>query len=72
MAEALESILGQNAPGVSATNIVRLKRIWEAEYAGWSKRDLSDKRYVYFWADGIHFNVRLEEPDTNRQCMLVL
>lgn len=72
MVEALESILGQNAPGVSATNIVRLKRIWEAEYTGWSKRDLSEKKYVYFWADGIHFNVRLEEPDTNRQCMLVI
>jgi transposase-like protein len=72
MAEALESILGPNAPGVSATNIVRLKRIWEAEYDGWSKRDLSAKKYVYFWVDGIHFNVRLEEPDSNRQCMLVI
>jgi putative transposase len=55
-----------------STNIVRLKRIWETEYADWAKRDLTHKKYVYFWVDGIHFNVRLEEPDTNRQCMLIV
>jgi transposase-like protein len=67
--EALSAILGENAAGLSPTNIVRLKRGWEEEYKEWSRRDLSDKRYVYFWADGIHFNVRLE-PD--RPCMLVI
>jgi putative transposase len=67
--EALSAILGDNAAGLSPTNIVRLKRGWEEEYKEWSRRDLSEKRYVYFWADGIHFNVRLE-PD--RPCMLVI
>ncbi len=67
--EALSAILGENAAGLSATNIVRLKAGWEDEYRQWSRRDLSDKEYVYLWADGIYFNVRLE-PD--RPCMLVL
>jgi transposase-like protein len=69
---ALANILGENAPGLSATNIVRLKKIWEQDYQEWAKRDLSDKRYVYFWADGIYFNVRLEDPENNRQCILVI
>jgi putative transposase len=68
----LESILGKNASGLSATNIVRLKKLWEADYEQWAKRDLSDKRYVYFWADGIYFNVRLEDPENDRQCILVI
>jgi len=72
MASALESILGPDAPGLSANNIVRLKRVWETEYKDWAKRDLTGKHYVYFWVDGIHFNVRLEEPDTNRMCFLVV
>lgn len=67
--EALEAILGPNAAGLSATNIVRLKEGWQRDYDEWSARDLSDKQYVYWWADGIHFNVRLE-PD--RPCMLVI
>jgi putative transposase len=67
--EALRAILGPNAPGLSPTNIVRLKDGWQKDYEAWSKRDLSGKRYVYWWADGIYFNVRLE-PD--RPCMLVL
>ena len=58
--EALESILGPKASGLSATNIVRLKEIWKQDYEQWEKRDLSQKRYVYVWADGIHFNVRLK------------
>jgi transposase-like protein len=72
MASALESILGPNTSGLSANTIVRLKRIWETEYKDWAHRDLTGKRYVYFWADGIHFNVRLEEPDTNKMCFLVI
>ena len=67
--EALEAILGPNAAGLSATNIVRLKEGWKAEYEAWAARDLSDKRYVYWWADGIYFNVRL---DPERPCLLVL
>lgn len=72
MASALESILGPNVQGLSAANIVRLKRIWETEYRDWSSRDLAGTRYVYFWVDGIYFNVRLEEPDTNKMCFLVV
>jgi len=68
-AEALESILGENAAGLSATNIVRLKAGWQRDYEEWSRRSLAGKRYVYFWVDGIHFKVRLE-PD--RPCMLVV
>lgn len=67
--EALAAILGPNATGLSAANIVRLKESWQQEYDAWSKRDLSDKRYVYLWADGVYFNVRL---DQDRPCMLVM
>lgn len=70
--KALEAILGPNASGLSATNIVRLKHRWELDYQQWAKRDLSGSRYVYFWADGIHFNVRLEGPGNDRQCFLVI
>jgi transposase-like protein len=61
--------LGPNAAGLSATNIVRLKEGWKADYEAWAARDLSTKRYVYWWADGIYFNVRL---DPERPCLLVL
>ena len=57
--ETLAAILGEKASGLSATNIVRLKVGWEADYKAWSQRDLSQKRYVYWWADGVYFNVRL-------------
>jgi len=67
--EALTAILGQGAVGLSPANIVRLKEGWENEYTEWSERDLSGKRYVYLWADGIYFNVRLT---TERPCMLVI
>jgi transposase-like protein len=67
--EALAAILGQNASGLSATNIVRLKASWEADYQAWRQRDLSQKRYVYWWADGVYFNVRLEDA---RTCVLVV
>jgi transposase-like protein len=70
--EALESILGENAKGLSANTIVRLKRQWEQEYKDWAGRDLTDKRYVYFWADGIYFNVRLEDTENKRQCFLII
>jgi transposase-like protein len=57
--EALAAILGEGAKRLSPTNIVRLKEQWEQEYDGWSKRSLVGMRYVYVWADGIYFNVRL-------------
>jgi len=66
---ALSSILGEGAKGLSAATVVRLKQIWETEYKTWSKRDLSGKRYVYIWADGIHCNVRLDDQKT---CLLVI
>jgi transposase-like protein len=67
--EALQAILGPDAPGLSATTITRLKAAWEDEFAAWGKRSLAGKRYVYVWADGVHFNIRLEG---GRQCILVL
>jgi putative transposase len=67
--EALEALLGENAKGLSPTNIVRLKGDWEAEYKEWGKRSLSGKQYVYIWADGIYFNVRLGK---DRPCLLVI
>lgn len=69
MYEALEAILGKKAAGLSATNVVRLKNAWKQEYEQWTRRDLSGKRYVYLWADGIYFNVRLED---DRACILVI
>ncbi len=67
--QALEAILGKQAPGLSANSVVRLKAIWEQEYQRWTRRDLTAKRYVYFWADGLHVNVRLDEQ---RSCILVI
>lgn len=60
-APALEELLGEAARGFSATNIVRLKESWEAEYREWRNRDLTGTDYVYVWADGVNFSVRLEE-----------
>jgi transposase-like protein len=67
--EALAALLGEDAKGLSASTITRLKKVWEDEYEGWNKRPLSEEEYVYVWADGVHFNIRLEE---DRQCILVL
>ena len=58
--DALASILGEGAKGLSAANIVRLKKGWEEDFRLWEHRDLSEKKYAYIWADGIHFNIRLE------------
>jgi putative transposase len=67
--KALSPILGEGAKGLSATNIVRLKKGWEQEYKGWVLRDLREKEYVYIWADGVYFNIRLEDE---RSCILVI
>jgi len=66
--EALAALVGKDAPGLSASTISRLKSIWQEDLDQWQKRDLSHKRYVYIWADGIYCNVRMEE----RQCLLVI
>jgi len=67
--EALAGLLGPDAPGLSSATISRLKEVWKGELAAWQSRDLSQKRYVYFWADGVYFNVRLDE---DKQCILVI
>ena len=67
--EALTALLGKDAPGLSASTIARLKDAWADEHKSWEKRDLSAKRYVYVWADGIYLQARLEE---DAQCILVL
>jgi len=66
--DALAALVGKDAPGLSASTISRLKTIWQEDLEQWQKRDLSHKRYVYIWADGIYCNVRMEE----RQCLLVI
>jgi transposase-like protein len=66
--EALSALLGAGAKGLSANTISRLKRQWIDEHEAWRKRDLSDRRYVYWWADGIYSNVRLDD----RLCLLVI
>jgi putative transposase len=66
--EALSSLLGEQAKGLSANTISRLKSQWIDEHTEWRKRDLSDKRYVYFWADGIYSHVRMDD----RLCLLVI
>jgi putative transposase len=70
--EALQPLLGEQAKGLSPNVIVRLKEQWMAEYQEWSRRDLADKQYVYIWADGISVNVRLEDTENKRQCLLVV
>lgn len=67
--EALSALLGPDAEGLSASTITRLKASWWDEYENWRKRDLTGKRYVYIWADGVYFTPRL---DGDRQCMLVI
>ncbi len=67
--DALGAILGPDAAGLSATTVTRLKQVWEVEYQEWSRRDLAGKRYVYWWADGIYFKVRLTDE---RPCLLVI
>lgn len=67
--EALAALLGKDAPGLSASTIARLKEVWVDEHKRWNERDLSAKRYVYAWADGIHLQARLED---DAQCILVI
>lgn len=68
--EALRALLGPETAGFSATTITRLLKIWQEEYQVWRKRSLEDKEYVYLWADGVYFNVRLEED--RLACLVII
>ncbi|MFZ3067085.1 MAG: IS256 family transposase [Gammaproteobacteria bacterium] len=68
-ADALKPLVGDEAKNLSPGVISRLKAAWEDEYQAWRQRDLSGKRYVYFWADGIHLQARLED---SVECVLVI
>jgi putative transposase len=67
--EALAALLGKEAPNLSPSVIARLRNEWEADYTRWQRRDLSARRYVYIWADGVYLQARMEPQ---AECMLVL
>jgi transposase-like protein len=67
--EALAALLGRDAPNLSPSVIARLTAEWQAEYEHWQRRDLSARRYVYVWADGVYLQARMED---HAECMLVL
>jgi putative transposase len=67
--EALAALLGRDAPNLSPSVIARLRSEWEADDARWQRRDLSARRYVYIWADGVYLQARMEPQ---AECMLVL
>jgi transposase-like protein len=67
--EALAALVGADAKGLSANTVMRLKNVWAKEWEVWNHRTLVGKEYVYFWVDGVYFNVRLEE---DRSCILVV
>jgi transposase-like protein len=68
MSDALKH-LGFDGTGLSAASVTRMTEVWQSEFEDWSKRDLTGKRYVYVWADGIYFGCRLTD---DRPCILVL
>jgi len=68
MQPALVSLLGEEAKGLSANSVSRLKASWETEYQKWSVRSLSQRRYVYIWADGIYSKIRMDD----KLCLLVI
>jgi len=67
-ADTLGALVGTDTVGLSATTISRLKQRWADDFDLWKGRDLSKKRYVYWWADGVYGNARLGE----KQCLLVI
>jgi transposase-like protein len=67
--EALAALLGKDAPNLSPAVISRLTAEWQGEYERWQKRDLSARRYLYVWADGVFLQARMED---HGECMLVL
>ena len=66
--EALAAALGSDFPGLSAGTITRLTSVWQDGSESWLKRDLSARRYAYFWADGVYFSPRM---DHDKRCVLV-
>lgn len=66
--DALAALVGDQAKGLSANTVSRLKAQWQDEHRDWQRQDLSQKRYVYWWADGVYSNVRLDD----RLCLLVI
>ena len=70
--EALQTLLGEPTKGLSPNVVVRLKEEWATEYEAWIRRDLTGNQYVYLWADGIYVNVRLEDTENQRQCLLMV
>jgi transposase-like protein len=69
--EAIPALLGADAAGFSSSTITRLSRVWQDEYEGWRKRPLAGKEYVYVWADGVYFDVRLGE-DKQLACLVLV
>ena len=67
--EALAALLGKKAPNLSPSVVARLKSDWQGEYERWQQRDLSARRYVYIWADGVYLQARMEPQ---AECMLVI
>jgi transposase-like protein len=67
----LTELFGEAAKGFSPTSIVRFKQVWETEYQSWRKRDLAEQEFVYWWADGVNFAVRLEE-DRRLTCLVIV
>ena len=67
--EALAALLGRDAPNLSPSVIGRLKADWEVEHERWQRRDLSARRYLYVWADGVYLQARMEPA---AECMLVV
>ena len=67
--EGLQALVGPDAKALSAKTVQRLTTVWEEEFEVWNRRDLTGKEYVYLWADGVHFNIRLE---ADRQCILAI
>ena len=67
--EALGALLGPDAPNLSPGVITRLTAGWQVQYDTWQRRDLSARRYVYIWADGVYLQARMED---NAECMLVI
>ena len=67
--DALQALLGGDAPNLSADTVLRLRKDWAKDLSAWEARDLASRHYVYLWADGVYFQARME-PDS--QCILVI
>ena len=72
IADSLRPILGAQAEGLSPSTVGRMIEIWRGQHREWSSRPLAGKHYVYVWADGVYFNIRMEDADNRRQCILLL